>query len=556
MGLGVLLAASLTGCQNSFDEPGLIDPKAELTPNTTIAEFKEAFADEMAVQTPFKDEASQTPYVIHGRVISSDASGNIYKSLVIQDETGALALSINQSSLYTDYRVGQDVVINATGLWIGQYNNYLQLGGLGEYNGMPQITFMAFDTFKAHTEKNGMPNQNFKYIRLGDTAPADNPYYVITSLEQLNSISASSPEYLYIMSQIVEIPNVSFVDAGKTPPVTFSIYQDNADRYIQDPNNPSITLNVRCSGYSSFYNDPLPNGVGTVRGILSRYGDSWQLLLRGLDDVIFTTKGTKSEPYTVEEALEMQNNGRTGWTEGYIVGSLRSGITGTPTISDVIRTKDGAELDNNVVIAPTADCDDIAQMMAVELPAGSMIRQYANLLDNPGVLGKKLLVEGTFFEYLGMQGITGVGSGLGCFTIEGVEIEGSQYGNGTKDDPYLPTYIDLNPGDMNGVWVKGYIVGFVTGKVYEDGADFSNVFTNADGSSKDFGGDNFILGDKLDTKSVENAIPVVLTGQWRTDYNLKRNADKFHKEVLIQCNIGMTKYGSYGITAISQIEEF
>lgn len=544
------IAATFAGCQNSFDDPGLIDPKADITPNTTIAEFKAAFGNEMAVQVPNKSESGDeaTPYIIHGRVISSDASGNIYKSLVIQDETGAIAFSVNQSSMYTEYRVGQEVVVNATGLWVGQYNNYMQLGMLGEYSGAPQITFMAYDTFKAHVQKNGMPNQDFKYIHLGDQAPASNPYYVITSLEELNNIKATDPEYMYIMSQIVEIPNVSFQDGGKNPPVTYAPYQENADRYIQDPANTSITLNVRTSGYSSFYNDPLPAGIGTVRGILSRYGDSWQLLIRGLDDVIFTTKGTKSEPYTVAEALEMDNNGRFGWTEGYIVGSLRSGISGTPTAADAILNAADTELDNNILLAPSADCTDFAQMIVVDLPAGSKVRDYANLLDNPGVLGRKMMVEGYFNEFLGMNGITGIGSGVTSFSIEGVETEDSQYGNGTKDDPYLPTFINKNPADMNGVWVKGYIVGYITGKAYPADANFNGEFATA----KNVSTSSFIIGDKADTTSEENAIPVVL-GTFRASYNLKQNPDKYLQPVLIQCNIGETQFGAYGITSIIDI---
>ena len=138
--LGALTLGSLTSCQDSYDTPELEVPQATLVANTTLADFKATFADEMAVKVGNNPE-TDAPYILKGRVVSSDASGNIYKSLVIQDETAALALSINQSSMYIDYRLGQEVVINATGLWMGQYNNLLQLGLLGEYNSSPQITF-------------------------------------------------------------------------------------------------------------------------------------------------------------------------------------------------------------------------------------------------------------------------------------------------------------------------------------------------------------------------------------------------------------------------------
>ena len=140
--------AALGSCQDSYDAPELNVPVATLQPNTTISEFKRAFGDEIAVRIPYKEEDSKTPYILHGR----DASGNIYKSLVIQDETAAIALSINQSSMYTDYRLGQEVVLDATGLWVGQYASYVQIGALGEYNGNPQLGFMPYDLFREHSQ--------------------------------------------------------------------------------------------------------------------------------------------------------------------------------------------------------------------------------------------------------------------------------------------------------------------------------------------------------------------------------------------------------------------
>ena len=66
IGLGLLLAGSLASCQDSYDAPELDVPKATLTANTTIAEFKKAFSSEMAVETPYKDETAKIPYIIKG----------------------------------------------------------------------------------------------------------------------------------------------------------------------------------------------------------------------------------------------------------------------------------------------------------------------------------------------------------------------------------------------------------------------------------------------------------------------------------------------------------
>ena len=108
LGSALLLAAALSSCQNDFDDPGLQVPEATWQANTTIAELKEHFwkgDTNYAIECPEREDGSH--YIIKGRVISSDASGNIYKSMYIQDATGAITLSINQNSLYNQYRLGQ-----------------------------------------------------------------------------------------------------------------------------------------------------------------------------------------------------------------------------------------------------------------------------------------------------------------------------------------------------------------------------------------------------------------------------------------------------------------
>ncbi|MDE5552478.1 MAG: hypothetical protein K2I91_04675, partial [Muribaculaceae bacterium] len=448
--------------------------------------------------TPFKDEATQTPYIIKGRVVSSDSSGNIYRMLVVQDETAALAISINRGSLYTAYPLGQEVVINLTDLWIGQYNNLIQLGWRGDYQGDPQISFMAYEMFAHHTQLNGLPAKDFKYIPFGAEAPADRPYCIVSTLEQISSIAGAGEQYRNMMSQLVEIPNVSFVDGGKE---TFAPYQDNADRYIRDASG--TQLNVRCSGYSTFYNDTVPSGTGTVRGILSRYGDNWQLMLRDRNDVIFDNKGTKDDPYTVTEVIDMKNNGRSGWAKGYIIGSVRSGITDVTTNDDIIFNAAQAELDNNIVIGLEPDTRDLNKMAVVELPSGSKLRQYANLLDNPDVMGHLLTVRGTFAEFLGMNGIVGNNGGFADFDIEGVVIDGvTGEGNGTEDAPYSVNYILVNPDAQTDVWITGYIVGFVSGKDFATGAKFTS-----DTSGADYSGNNVIICATPDGANTANTIP-------------------------------------------------
>ena len=100
-----------------------VDPYAGLPEvNTTIAQLKALYT------TPGQPVVLEEDLVIGGQVISSDVSGNVYRSFYIQDETGAIEIKIGKSSLYNDYKLGQWVYIKCKGLALGQYGGMVQLG--------------------------------------------------------------------------------------------------------------------------------------------------------------------------------------------------------------------------------------------------------------------------------------------------------------------------------------------------------------------------------------------------------------------------------------------
>lgn len=546
MALGVM-----TSCQADMDAPALVEPKATMEANTTISEFKTAFADQ-TVLCPMKDAETQTPYIIHGRVVSSDATGNIYKSIVIQDETAAIALSVNQGSTYTDYRIGQDVVINATGLYIGYYNGLQQLGWLDEYNGAPSLTFMPWNLFLAHSEINGFPNPDVKYVTKDEAWPAESPYCIVSSISQLPS---SGADFRNMQSQLVEFRNVYFEEGGKE---TYAPYQESVNRTLKDANGSSLT--VRTSGYSNFYNEMIPEGTGTVRGILSYYGDGWQLLLRGLGDVMITSKGQKEEPYTVAEAMEVMDQGAAGWVAGYIVGSVKAGVSTVTSSEDVIFGAD-AEMDNNILIAASADETDWTKCLAVELPQGSAFRASVNLVDNPGVLKKAILVNGSLTTFLGMPGITGNGGTASDVEVEGVTIgsgdtpitpggEAIPAGNGTKESPYNADQIK-SAAPATGMWMEGYVVGYVADRAWNT-AVFGTESSETDNYKN---ATNVVLSMVAPGKAdASNSVPVGLknVGDVRATLGISKNSAIYGARVKVKGEI--TSY--FGMTSMKNVEEY
>lgn len=547
--MAVATLFGLAACQADMDAPALVEPVATMKPNTTLADFKTTFADQ-TVLCPVKDEATGEHYILHGRVISSDATGNIYKSIVIQDETAALTLSINQGSTYTDYRLGQDVVIDATGLYIGYYNGLQQLGWYDLYDGEPSMTFMAWDIFLGHNELNGFPNTKMEYVNQNGPWPSENAYTVVTSI---NKLPTAGEEFRNMQSQLVEFRNVYFVDGGKE---TYAPYQESVNRTIKDASGNEIIC--RTSGYSNFYNDTIPAGTGNVRGILSYYGDAWQLLLRSTYDVMIGTKGQKTDPYTVAEAIEAQNEGVNGWVDGYIVGTVKAGVQTVTSNDDIIFGSD-AELPNNLVIAASADVTDWTQCIVVDLPLGSAFREAANMVDHPDVYKKHIIVSGNLSSLYGMPGIADNGGTASDVEINGITIGNGggttpvEEGDGSLEHPYSIDYVINSTSDATGVWVEGYVVGYVADMTWPGTAVFGTTAT--EGSTNYTNGTNCILSSEAPANaSSSNSVPCGLstTGDVRATLGISKNPSIYGQKVKVKGDI--TKY--FGTRAVKNVTEY
>ena len=529
--LMLIAAFVMVGCADNFDRPPIVEPTAANADkvNTTIYDLKFKYWDDARnyIDTIGQTEAGED-IIIKGRVVSSDETGNIYKSLVIQDETAALALSINQSSLYTTYRLGQEVVINATGMYIGKYNGLQQLGYPEWYaqGNAWEATFMALEFFQEHAEMNGFPKVN----------------EVDTLVVSLGSLPSDPAGLCQWQSQLVRLDDVMFTEAdGKA---VFAEDDASANRTLQDLNGNTII--VRNSNYADFRSQKLPIGTGSVVGILSYYGTAWQLLLRSAEDCIgfsTDTKGLKDNPYTMEDVAELQETSKTGWFTGYIVGAVKPGKSAVES-NDDIQWEAPAALANTIVLGATAETKDIKECIIIALEEGSDLRNVANLKDNEGAYQKNLLVKATAFKAVyGHQGIVTSGQ-YADFVLEGTA---SPSGDGTKESPYSVAHTISNiyaDGAQKAAWITGYIVGGVDGKSITDNAVFSAATaTNS----------NILISDNPNAQSVAECIPVQLpAGAVRDALNLVSNPGNLGKKVKL--NGSVEKY--FGIAGFKTVTEF
>ena len=384
----MLLLVFTAACNDEFDQPPMVIPVAEHTANMTIAEFKaKHWQDERNfIDTVFEDE------IIHGWVTSSDEEGNIYKQLYISDGTAGITVSIDQGSLYTKYRIGQEVVIPMKGRYIGKFNGTYCLGipYFYEAQSVWESNRMSMEMWNSMAEINGLPD-----ISKVDT----------TVIELSDIATADAATQLKYMSRLVRINGVSFTAGGQA----FSEAENSTDREIVDDNGNSLP--VSNSNYASFRANILPKGIVDIVGQLSYTASKgFFLLLRSASDVIpVGTGGTKAEPFTVAEAIERQNTGAKGWVGGYIVGAVAPEVTNVSSNAD-IEWQAPTTLDNTLVIADDPECKDYTKCLIIPLPQGSSFREDVNLKNNPKAYKTYLKVKGVFATYMGAAGLTNEGS--------------------------------------------------------------------------------------------------------------------------------------------------
>ncbi|WP_320053439.1 DUF5689 domain-containing protein [uncultured Acetobacteroides sp.] len=243
--------SGLSGCTPEFDEPTVKEYKYEKAATLTIAQFKSTY------NYDFKQITD--PVILKGVVNATDESGNIYKKLYLQDETGGLEISLDATSLYTQFKVGQEIYIECKGLYVGKYGGVLQLGFPYKKNGVDAIGRMPQVVAMAHIFKNGTPNKVVTPI-------------AVNSLSELNNS---------MLDKVVSL-KVFFTNGGK---------EKYADKSSQYPTEQAFTdLKgakgiIYTSGYARFSQELLPKGLGTITAILSAYNGKWQLIIRDKNDV-------------------------------------------------------------------------------------------------------------------------------------------------------------------------------------------------------------------------------------------------------------------------------
>jgi len=262
----ILSIGLFSGCVNdTYDTPKFgdcVDPG--LTKTKEVAQIYAVAIN--PVPDPITGIPNTPTYVaddiIEAYVISSDEGGNFYKSMYFQplDGSKGFNLSIDEASLYVKkFQPGKKVFLKLKGLAFGNPNNRFARG----------LVFGAPPT--EQYDVNRLPTLQYPkhLIASCDIVSEEDIIHKITLAQ------AFSDTYL---NTLVEIDNVQFTDeaAGGTYD---SNRTDDFDSSILITDG-TKNLTIRTSRFANFAGRKVPTGKGKIRGVLTKYNTTYQIIMR------------------------------------------------------------------------------------------------------------------------------------------------------------------------------------------------------------------------------------------------------------------------------------
>ncbi len=294
----VLLGIWLLGnCvkDRDFDAPetGCTD---HLVPNATFSDIKNLFQG-TTVQI-------QEDLIIQGYIISSDKAGNFFNTLHFQNnpenaiEGFQIDIDLRDSHLF--YGVGQKVYFRLQGLYLGRSRGVFKLGGIFTSFGNLSVgrlpaTVLNRHLFAACEARSVIQPRETTIDALEDT--------MINTLIQLKNLELSEEE--------IGLP--------------YALPTEETERTLVDCN--ANTLPLLNSGFSDFQAALLPQGNGTITGVLTKDNNTFQLVIRDLDDVDLSMERCAeiideftSENLFISELADPDNNSGARFVELYNAG--------------------------------------------------------------------------------------------------------------------------------------------------------------------------------------------------------------------------------------------
>lgn len=271
-------------CNNEVEIPKLACTQPALTVNQTVQKVKD-LAGSVPAPYSYND-------VIEAYVISSDEGGNFFKTISFQtlatDKIPAIGFSVpvDVSNTYIDFRVGNKVYIKLKNQFTDLYFGGMRIGSLYVSNAAdPTIGRVSQNDYK------NVLNASCTFIDESQLVQT------ISVEEALNDNR---------LNTLIELKEVQFTEAAI------------GRHYFEESNNVGGSTNwnlrdktgnqiiLRTSSYASFADHIVPEGSGKVRGILTKFGSDYQLMMRSEKDL--EMNGKRNTPFFAEDFQSVKHN--------------------------------------------------------------------------------------------------------------------------------------------------------------------------------------------------------------------------------------------------------
>ena len=261
----LVLSLIATSCMNDFDDPLFNEPpfgNNEIgEANMTIADLKKEYASTISGNSV---KQITEDIIIEGVVVANDESGNVYKQFIINDETGAMVIGVNDVGLYAMVPKGQRVRIACKDLYIGGYGKMAQIGGL--YNG--KVGRMNKNVYPKHVRLIGIPDP---------TQPEMQP--------ELINESFFTNENKNNLAKFVRLEGVEITEADGTTTWAPEELKNSSNVVERKIKMGKTNIVLRMSTYADFANEAIPDGVLNINGVMTRYNDYWQFVISHTTDI-------------------------------------------------------------------------------------------------------------------------------------------------------------------------------------------------------------------------------------------------------------------------------
>lgn len=272
----LLLGLSMNSCMDDdWDDPtGDVAPygnnNLQETNVMTIAELKDKYATAIDSRN---DTVRITENVqIKARVVGNDLGGNIYNYVALDDGTSGLIINVAQGGMWAYLPIGQEILVELKDLYIGTSNYQPQIG-------TPYISFD--DDGNPQYASPGRMNrttwqEHFKIVGSADPE-------TVTPVE-VDMSRVNNEDYMQsLIGRLIEVKGVTLTDADGYK--TFAPEEDVTGNGVSREINGSSSFVVRTSTYADFAATVMLQGSVDISGILTRYGTTWQLVMRTIDDI-------------------------------------------------------------------------------------------------------------------------------------------------------------------------------------------------------------------------------------------------------------------------------